>query len=300
MRPTWCLQMRVPYCPKWTLRSPTPYTTLLDLPNHLAWRSTMIRPRCLLPMDRWQTLTSRILKSNKCKYLGSLVQEKKFTAVAEVQCQIAKIVLVEEVWHHDCDQDAPFPDPDHPRCLRQILSVSWLNRPQSEITCWECSDQSTIEETIQKRCLGWFEYMCRIQSTWLPSKLLWCRWPSTWKVHRYAPKKTWTKQVEDNFKNHCLTLVDAKTLSTYSSVRVIKTSGITTPAKDHTQEPVPDHSKGHIILTDVLSVWLNRMDWVTNQSEQAGVFGKVGFKVIGAKIESFTQMWKKALQQFIV
>ncbi len=47
-----------------------------------------------------------------------------------------------------------------------------------------------------------------------PYKLLWRQRPPTRKVRRHAPEKTWVKQVKYSLKNHHLTLVDTKTLST--------------------------------------------------------------------------------------
>ncbi len=75
--------------------------------------------------------------------------------------------------------------------------------------------------------LQWFGRVCQMDSTWLPYKLLWCRQPPTWKVHRCASKRTWAKQVEDNLKRRRLALMDAKTLSTDHSAwkQVVKDVG---------------------------------------------------------------------------
>ena len=47
----------------------------------------------------------------------------------------------------------------------------------------------------------------------LPRKLLWRERPTHWKVQRTAPKKTWTRQIEEDLKSHRLNLSQARQLA---------------------------------------------------------------------------------------
>ncbi len=138
------------------------------------------------------------------KYLGFLVQEKKIAVVAEFQCRIGQVVLLEEGQYHDCDQDASFPDPDYSDSTlwirdldpseeenqqtwglsnaMQILGVTRLDRILNKTVWRQCGDQYTI----QKRHLQYFGHVCWMDSTRLPYKLLWRRQPLTWKVHVFS------------------------------------------------------------------------------------------------------------------
>ncbi|MGH0144585.1 UNVERIFIED_CONTAM: hypothetical protein FKN15_052325 [Acipenser sinensis] len=46
-----------------------------------------------------------------------------------------------------------------------------------------------------------------------PYQLLWRKRPTEWKVQRAAPKKTWSKQIEEDLKNRRSTLCDAKAIA---------------------------------------------------------------------------------------
>ncbi len=117
------------------------------------------------------------------KYLGSLVQEKKIAVVAEVQCRIGQATAVftslkwclwkkanitiatkmrlfwtriipillygSETWT-PLKKEINKLEVLQMRCLGQILGVTWLDRLLNETVRWQCGDQPTIEEAIQK------------------------------------------------------------------------------------------------------------------------------------------------------
>lgn len=201
----------------------------------------------VLTTDGSQTIVflngTQIEQVHEFKYLGSIVQEKKVASVSEVHSRIGQaaaafaslrwclwkksnislitkirlfrtlilpiLLYGSETWTlltPDINKLEVF----QMRCLRQILGVSLRDKLRNETIRMRCDSQPAIAETIQSRRLRWFGHVCRMDTDRLPHQLLWRQRPIAWKVQKSAPKKTWTKQIEDDLKNRRLSLAEAK------------------------------------------------------------------------------------------
>ncbi|EYB84083.1 hypothetical protein Y032_0323g2491 [Ancylostoma ceylanicum] len=180
------------------------------------------------------------------QYLGSLLEEKKVAATAEVNSRIGKAsaafaslkwcvwkengislttkmrlfrTLVMPILFYGSETwtllklDLNKLETFQMRCLRQIRGISILSRIRNEHIRDSCGHQPTVEEQIRIRRLRWFGHVCRMDTTRLPGSLLWRKRPTQWKVQRAAPKKTWIKQVEADLKTLRCSIVEAKIIA---------------------------------------------------------------------------------------
>ena len=215
------------------------------------------------------------------KYLGSLVQEKKVASAAEIHSRIGQaatafaslkwclwkrtnittktkvrlfrtlilpiLLYGSETWtllKPDLNKLEVF----QMRCLRQILGVSLRDRITNERIRAMCQQQPAIEEQVQQRRLRWFGHVCRMGTNRLPHRLLWKQRPAQWRIQRTAPKKTWTKQVEEDLKNRRIDLNHARTIATDRKAWKAITKQVRNPAAPTAaywlrgQPPPPDAS----------------------------------------------------------
>jgi hypothetical protein len=183
---------------------------------------------------------------NEFKYLGSIIQEQKIASTNDIQTRIGLAAtafgtltwclwkkrnisiatkmriyqsLVLSVLLYGAESwtllqsDIKKLEVFHMRCLRRVLGISLRDRIRNETIRERCCNQPTISEEIQKRRLRWFGHVCRMEPQRLPYQLLWRTRPSQWKIIRTAPKKIWSKQVENDLANRRLTLRDAKNIA---------------------------------------------------------------------------------------
>ncbi|KAL7872676.1 hypothetical protein AOLI_G00117470 [Acnodon oligacanthus] len=149
------------------------------------------------------------------KYLGSIVQQKKVAASADIHSRVGQAAgqafsslkwcvwkkpnismvtkirlfrtLTLPVLLYGCEtwtllkEDLNKLEVFQMRCLRQILKVSLRDRITSDIIRSRCQNQPTIDEMIQQRRLQWFGHVCRMETSRIPNRLLWKRRPSGWK-----------------------------------------------------------------------------------------------------------------------
>ncbi|KAI2650200.1 putative 149 kDa protein [Labeo rohita] len=183
----------------------------------------------------------------KFKYLGSLIQEKKIAATADIHSRIGQATaafasLRRCVWRKSnvilstkirlyrsmilpillygsetwviLKQDLNKLEVFQMRCLRQILQVSLRDRISNNEIRHRCHDQPSIDEQIQRRQLRWFGHVCRMSDHRLPHRPLWRQCPDHWRIRRDAPKKIWVKQIEHDLKSRRLNFEQAKTVAT--------------------------------------------------------------------------------------
>ncbi|XP_023231892.1 uncharacterized protein LOC111631815 [Centruroides sculpturatus] len=96
------------------------------------------------------------------------------------------------------------------KCLRQILGISLWDRITNNAIRTRCQQQPSVKTQIQQRRLRWFGHVCRMDINRIPHQLLFRQRPTLWKIQHSAPKKTWTKHVEEDLKNQRLDLNQAK------------------------------------------------------------------------------------------
>ncbi|RXM30605.1 RNA-directed DNA polymerase from mobile element jockey [Acipenser ruthenus] len=189
---------------------------------------------------------AQIEQVQEFKYLGSVVQEKKVASSTDVHGRIGQAIAAfvslkwclwkranisvktkihlfwtlilpillygSETWIL-LKQDLNKLEVFQMRCLRQILSISLCDRIRNETIRIRCDHQPTVVEVVQLRRLRWFRHICRMSITRTPYQLLWRKCPTEWKVQRAAPKKTWSKQIEEDLKKRRSTLCDAKAIA---------------------------------------------------------------------------------------
>ncbi|KAK6041872.1 hypothetical protein COOONC_17176 [Cooperia oncophora] len=167
------------------------------------------------------------------KYLGSVVQERKVAAEAEVRSRIGHasktfaalkwclwkksnislktkirmfrtlvlpvLLYGSETWTL-LKSDLSHLEVFQMRCLRHMLGIRLRDHVTNNAIREKFEDQPTIEEQLKLRRLRWFGHLCRMGHDRIPNMLLWRKRPAQWKVQRTAPKKTWLKQVEEDLR----------------------------------------------------------------------------------------------------
>jgi Reverse transcriptase (RNA-dependent DNA polymerase) len=143
----------------------------------------------------------QLKQEKQFKYLGSLIQENKVAASAEIRSRIGQATIAfaslkwclwkknnvsvmtkmrifralilpvllysSETWTL-LKSDTNLLETFQMRCLRQILGVSLRDCIRNETIRSRCSNQPTIVEEIQKRRLRWFGHACRMSQHRLP------------------------------------------------------------------------------------------------------------------------------------
>ena len=177
------------------------------------------------------------------KYLGSIVEEQKIAATADITNRIGQAArvfgmltwcfwrknnvnistkmriyrsLVLSLLLYGAESWTPLLgdlkklEAFQMSCLRRLLGVSIRDKIRNETIREWCCNQPTICEEIQKRRMRWFGHICRMNPHRLPHRLLWRSRATGWKVQRNAPKKTWLKIIEEDLARHRLSPVEAK------------------------------------------------------------------------------------------